>query len=62
MGLEGTAITRIHTERQTDGRTDEGTDGQTYRHKERKINTAKPIRAFWDYENLLETSDFSCIF
>jgi hypothetical protein len=48
MGLEGAAI--IHTERQTDGWTngqrDEWTDRQTDIHKERKIKTAKLIRAF----------------
>ena len=45
----------IQKDKQTDGRTEEGPDGQTYRHKERNINAAKPIRAFWDYENVPKT-------
>ena len=59
MGLEGVAF--IHKkDKQTDGRTDEEMDGQTERHKERKINTAKHLHAFWDYVNVRKTSYFSC--
>ena len=48
-------------EKQTNRRMDERTKGQMDRHTDRKINTAKPIRAFWTYENVPRTSDFCCI-